>query len=121
MKGEKPPPNDFVDKHLRFCPALNQRLPFDLGGMMAQGSQYDQIHMQHPREGEEKEVEYATPEEEKKPPRKRKDTSTWMSPTGGLGDMTPQAQKKQLIDLTDVPAQPPILKNNGKDGTSKYQ
>jgi len=94
MKGEKPPPNDFVDKHLRFCPALNQRLSFDLGSMMAQGSQYDQIHMQHPREGEEKEVEYATPEEEKKSPRSRKDTSTWMSPTTtrGLGDMTPQAE-----------------------------
>eukprot|EP00984_Skeletonema_dohrnii_P016252 scaffold7174_cov73-Skeletonema_dohrnii-CCMP3373.AAC.2 len=92
IKGEKPPPNDFVDKHLRFCPALNQRLPFDLGNMMAQGGQYGQIPMQHPREGEEKEVEYATPEEEKKSPRKRKDTSTWMSPTRGLGDMKPQAQ-----------------------------
>ena len=32
-----------------------------------------------------------------------------------------KGQKKQLIDLTDVPAQPPILKSNGKDGTSKYQ
>jgi len=92
MKGEKPPPNDFVDKHLRFCPALNQRLSFDLGSMMAQGDQYGQIHMQHSREGEEKEVEYATPEEEQKPPRNRKDTSTWMSPTRGLGNMKPQAQ-----------------------------
>ena len=32
-----------------------------------------------------------------------------------------KGQKKQLIDLTDVPAQPPILKISGKDGTSKYQ
>eukprot|EP00985_Skeletonema_marinoi_P021391 scaffold13103_cov71-Skeletonema_marinoi.AAC.1 len=92
MKGEKPPPNDFVDKHLRFCPALNQRLSFDPGSMMAQGDQYGQIHMQHSREGEEKEVEYATPDEEQNPPRNRKDTSTWMSPTRGLGDMKPQAQ-----------------------------
>jgi hypothetical protein len=30
-------------------------------------------------------------------------------------------KRQKFIDLTDVPPQSPILKSNGKDGTSKYQ
>jgi len=100
MRGAKPPSNDFVDKHLRFCPALNQPWSFGLGNMAAQGGQYGQIPMQHPREDEGKAGEGATPEEEKKKKfsRKRKknapDPPTGRSPTirrPGPGDMTPQA------------------------------
>lgn len=90
MQGEKPPPNDFVDEHLSFCPALNYNWSlFDLGSMHKDG-QCGQIPIQHPRE-EEEEAEHTTPEEEKKPPRKRQHAPKDSRPTG-LDDIKPQAQ-----------------------------
>jgi len=99
MQGEKPPPNDFVDRHLRFCPALNQPWSFGVGNMTAQVC--GQIPMQHPREDAGEAGEGATAEDEKKKKRfsrKRKqnapDPPTGRSPTvqrPDPGEMTPQA------------------------------
>jgi hypothetical protein len=90
MHGEKPPSNDFVDFHLRCCPALNQNWPLFELRMTANVEQHYQIPIQNPPEEEEK-SEHTTPEEEKKPSRKRQHASTSSSPVG-IGDITLQAQ-----------------------------
>lgn len=83
MQGVKPPPNDFVDQHLRLCPALNRSWSNNFGNMTMtdQGGRYRQTPIQHPRE-EEEITEYTTTEEGKKPPGERQDAQTG-SPTRG--------------------------------------
>ena len=90
---QQPPPNSFVDQHLRFCPALNQPWAFSRESMSAAQGGGGQIPMQQPRggfEGTEGEGGTAAPEgekEEKRPSRKRKpDPPTGRSP---MANMTP--------------------------------
>lgn len=94
MQGAKPPPNDFVDEHLRVCSALNRSWSNNLGSMtmIDQGGQYRQTPIQHPRE-EEEVAQYATTEEGKKPSGGRQDAQTGKSSTRGrkraAGELSP--------------------------------
>lgn len=90
---QQPPPNSFVDQHLRFCPALNQPWAFSRESMSAAQGGGGQIPMQQPRgdiegtEGEGGTVAAPEGEKEKRPSRKRKpDPPTGRSP---MANMTP--------------------------------
>ena len=87
---QQPPPNSFVDQHLRFCPALNQPWAFSRESITAAQGRGGQIPIQQPRgglDGGEGDDAATEDEKEKRPSRKRKpDPPTGRSP---MASMTP--------------------------------
>jgi len=99
IQGDRPPPNDFVDEHLRFCPTLNRSWSYGLGSITGQGGQYRQTPIQYPRE-EEEIAEYAAAEEGKKPSRERQDAQTELSSTRGRKRAAGEEVSAKGCDIT---------------------